>query len=215
MKTLASILFLFLFAGCAGSKIINRWVSPGWEAKTQQRILVASLINEKDHNWTDKIESHIVGDLKDAGIMAVSAYKLFGPEAFNGKEGNNIETRLKDSGYTGVITIVLLDKKSEQVYVTPVETRRNQETGMPFGNYIRSVTDRILSPGYYTQTTQYFWETNYYQHPGGKMVYSVQSKTFDPNSIDEMAHKYGMLLVSDMLKNKVVKKQPATPVKDE
>ena len=215
MKMIPVLLAMALLAGCAGSKITSRWISPGWEAKPQQRVLVASLINPSNPRWDDKIEAHIVGDLKAAGIMAVSAYKLFGADAFTGKDGNTIETRLKDSGYTAVITIVLLDKKSEQVYVAPIEPNRGAETGVPFDRYIRSVTDRILSPGYYTQSTEYYWETHYYLHPGGKMVYSVQSKTFDPGSAEEMAHKYGMLIVKDMLKHKVVKKQSPAPVKEE
>lgn len=208
MKTIIVATAVFLLAGCAGSKITNRWVNPVWQPAPQQRILVLSLVNHEDHNWDYKIESHITGDLADIGITSVSAYKQYGPHVISGKKESELETLIRDSSFSGVITVTLLDRKSEQVYVTPSPTRPNEETGVPFSKYVHSVTDKILSPGYYATTTQYFWETNYYQYPGGKLIYSVQSKSFDPNSTEEMAHQYGKLIVKDMLKQGVLKKQP-------
>lgn len=208
-------MFLIFLSGCAGTKVLHRWVDPNWKSVPQQRILVVSLINRQDHNWDDKIEEHIVGDLKDAGILAVSAYKLFGPNAFDGKDGNTIEAGLKDSGYTGYITIVLLDKKTEQVYVSPSVSRMNEGVNYPFGKYVYNLTDRIMTPGYFATTTKYFWETNFYGHPDGNLRYSAQSRSFDPNSINDMAHEFGKLIVRDMLKYKVIRKWEQPPAKGE
>jgi hypothetical protein len=215
MKSITTLALFLILSGCTGSKVIHRWVDPNWKSVPQQRILVVSLINRQDHDWDEKIETHIVGDLKNAGILAVSAYKLFGANAFNGKDGSTIETRLKDSGYTGYMTIVLLDKKSEQVYVSPSVSRGNEEINSPFGKYIYSVTDRIMAPGYFATATKYFWETNFYGHPDGSLRYTVQSRSFDPNSINDMAHEYGKLIVKDMLKYKVIQKLEPPPAKDE
>jgi hypothetical protein len=219
MKTITAMALFIILSGCTGSKVIHRWVDPNWKSVPQQRILVVSLINRQDHNWDEKIESHIVGDLKNVGILAVSAYKLFGSDAFNGKDRNTIETSLKDSGYTGYVTIVLLDKKSEQVYVSPSvspsASRVSEEINSPFGKYVYGLTDRILAPGYFTTTTKYFWETNFYGHPDGNLRYAAQSRSFDPNSINNMAHEFGKLIVKDMLKFKVIAKWEQPPTKDE
>jgi hypothetical protein len=37
-----------------------------------------------------------------------------------------------------------------------------------------------------------------------QLVYSVQTQSFDPSSSEILAHEYGKLIVSNMVKNKVL-----------
>ena len=40
-----------------------------------------------------------------------------------------------------------------------------------------------------------------------KLVYSVQTKSFEPASLENMAHDYGTLIVKNMVREKVLQNQ--------
>jgi hypothetical protein len=118
--------------------------------------------------------------------------------------------KLTNSGIDAVLTVVLLDKTRERYYVpaqinySPYVIYRNR-----FWGYYTTMHDRIYTPGYYTVETKYFWESNFYDMEGKQLLYSVQTRSFDPSSTEILAHEYGQLIVSNMMKNKVL--SPVTP----
>lgn len=59
-------------------------------------------------------------------------------------------------------------------------------------------------------TTRYFWETNLYDLRTGDLLCSVQTESFDPLSVEAMAHEYGKLIVADMVNNDILKKPAST-----
>jgi hypothetical protein len=67
---------------------------------------------------------------------------------------------------------------------------------------------RIYEPGYYTEQTNYFWESNFYDLTTKELQYSVQTRSFDSKSAESLGHEYGKLIVDDMVKhNLLVKKK--------
>ena len=67
--------------------------------------------------------------------------------------------------------------------------------------------DRIYEPGYYDVSTKYFWESNFYDIETKQLLYSVQTESFDPASAQSLAHEYGKLIVSSMVKYQVLADQ--------
>ena len=66
----------------------------------------------------------------------------------------------------------------------------------------------------YEESTQYLWETILFDLQTLSPVYTVQTKTFDPSSLREMGHEHGKLIVSKMLKDKILSSdhpKPETP----
>jgi hypothetical protein len=59
-------------------------------------------------------------------------------------------------------------------------------------------------PGYYETSTRYFWECNLYNPQSQKLVYSVQTQSFDPASVDALAHEHGKKIVQAMIKDGVL-----------
>lgn len=206
-KRIKTIFFLLLLAACTPMKITHRWVAGELEAQNHQRILVVSLVNQPVGGWDEKIETHITNDLKSLGIPAVSALKRYGSGYFTQGE-DRLMRMVRDSGYSGVVTVALLGKDSEQIYVPPVAANPPEDGQGAFRNYTRQIQSRVSSPGYYALRTRYFWETRFYGFPAGNLVYKVESKAFDPASIENMAHRYGEMIVKDMLQHRAVKKQP-------
>lgn len=204
---------LLLLAGCASSRITSAWKASDAGERKYNKILVIGLIKESDRSLQEQMENHLVGDLRELGYNAVSAYSEYGPKGFDKMDEQAAIAKLKSSGVDAVITIVLLDKEKERRYVP------GRIMYSPYGyyysrfwGYYGTLQRRIYEPGYYVTDTRYFWESNLYDLSDQHLVYSVQTQSFAPSSSEALGHEYGQLIVKNMVKNGVLGKS-ALPAK--
>lgn len=198
--------FVFLFTACTSTKITSSWKAQNFESKAYKKILVLGLIRDTDRSLQEKMETHMIGDLKEKGYNAVGSLNEYGPKAFNQLTEADAISKLKESGVDAVITIVLLDKQKERSYVpgrlyySPYGMYYNR-----FWGYYGTLHYRIYEEGYYINDTQYFWESNLYDMSTQSLLYSVQTKSFDPANSESLGHEYGKLIISEMVKNNILK----------
>ncbi len=191
---------------CSSSRITNSWKSDSIPEKKFNKIIVVSIIAGSDWAIRDKMETHLVGDLSDKGYTAISAIKEYGPKYFENMNETAVLEKLANSGVDAVVTVVLLDKNKEQYYVpgkvyySPYSIYQRN-----FYGYYTTIYNRVYTPGYYQVDTKYFWESNFYDLKNKSLLYSVHTETFDPESIEILAHEYGLLIVNDMSKKAVLK----------
>lgn len=211
----AAVLFAFLLLGCGPSSYItSSWKAEDVQPRKFKKIIVLGLVREKDRSLREKMEQHLVEDLKSAGYDAVCSCNEYNPKAFENLTEEQSLTKLKNSGVDAVLTIVLLDKTQERYYVpghvryTPYYIYYNR-----FWGYSRTIYGRIYTEGYYTEDTKYFWETNFYDLEKNELLYSAQSQSFDPVSSETMGHEYGKLIATDLINKKVLVNVNGTPVK--
>jgi len=157
------------------------------------------------------MEQHLAGDLKDLGYNAVTSIGEYGPKAFEGMKEADVVNMFADRSVDAIVTIVLLDKEKERYYV-PAHVRRSPYVIYQnrFWNYYSTMYDRVYTPGYYATNTRYFWETSFYDLSESRLLYSAQSQSFDPESVNNLAHQYGQMLINDMTKSNVIQKQEKT-----
>ena len=203
-------MLLLIVAGCTTSKITTSWKAENTVPQKYNKILVLGLIREADRTIQEKMENHFVGDLKELGYNAISSMQEYGPKAFDKMDEEAALSKLKNSGVNAVITIVLLDKEKERKYIpgnmsySPYSYYYNH-----FWGYRTTLYNRIYEPGYYVTDTKYFWESNLYDMSTQKLVYSVQTQSFDPANSESMGHEYGLMIVKNMVKQNVLKQQTA------
>lgn len=197
---------LLLFAGCNTSKITSSWKAENIQPGEYKKILVLGLINEPDRTIREQMEEHIMGDLRDLGYDAVCSCDEFNPRAFENLTEKEALAKLSNSGIDGVLTIVLLDKQKERYYeparinYSPYGYYHNR-----FWGYYNTMYGRVYAAGYYVTSTKYFWESNFYNLKNGtELLYSVQSRSFDPASTGSLSHEYGQMIVKDMVKNNIL-----------
>ena len=201
------IVVLVLFS-CSSSRITSTWKAGNIQPKKYNKILVLGLVREADRSIREKMEQHLLGDLRERGYNAICACEEFGPKAFENMSETQALTRLSGSGIDAVLTIVLLDKSKEKYYVpervtySPYVVYRNR-----FWGYYTTMNERIYTPGYYEVQTKYFWESNFYDMDNKQLLYSVQTQSFDPASTENLAHEYGKLIVADIVKSNVLTTQ--------
>ncbi|MBL0131595.1 MAG: hypothetical protein IPP43_11100 [Chitinophagaceae bacterium] len=207
------VVFLFLASGCGpSSRITSSWRAENVQPQKFKKVVVLGLIRENDRTLREKMEQHLVGDLKELGYDAVCSCDQYNPKAFENMGEEEAISKLHTSGVDAVLTIVLLDKMQERYYVpgrvvySPYTIYQGR-----FWRYSRMMYDRIYTEGYYTTDTKYFWETNLYDLASNNLVYSSQSQSFDPVTSESLGHEYGQMIVEDMVKKNVltdVKKEP-------
>jgi len=208
-----AVVFLFLLVGCGpSSRITSSWKAENIQPKKYNRIVVLGLIREADRTLREKMEQHLVSDLKDLGYDATCSCDEYNPKTFENMNEEQAISKLRNSGVDAVLTVVLLDKTRERYYVpgrvqyTPYTIYYNR-----FWGYSRTIYGRIYSEGYYTEDTKYFWETNLYDLATNDLVYSAQSQSFDPSSSESLGHEYGQMIATDLVKQHVLvnlKEQP-------
>ncbi len=196
---------IILFIKCGpATRISYSWKS-SVAVNSYHDILVVAIVNQQNHALQSNMENHLVNDLMSRGIKAYAAMPLLGPKALEGKSEEAVLEYLQQPNIDGILTIVLLNKQKEKYYVpgrvyySPYMVYHRQ-----FWGYYHAVYDRIYEPGYYSQSTDYFWESNLYDAKTKELIYSVQTKSFDPASTEKLAHEYGKLITADMKKNALI-----------
>ena len=210
MKAITVILlvFLSLVVSCSTFKITNSWKEKNAQPKPYKKILVLSLMNDyHDRTVRENMESNLAAGLKKLGYSAVCACDEFNPKTFEGLIEKEALTKIADSGIDAVLTVVLLDKSRERfyapgrIYYSPYVIYHSR-----FYGYYRTMYVRVYSPGYYSSTDKYFWESNFYSMDStAQLIYSAQSQSFDP-ATSSLSYQYADMILKDMLKSNIIRK---------
>ena len=167
--------------------------------------MVVGIIKDTGNSLREQMESHLVNDLKSIGYNAVSALNEFGENGLKGLEQEQTYVQLCNKGIDAVITIALLDSKKEKYYVPArVKYYSNLYYYNRIWNYNTIQADIMAIKTSYEESTQFLWESIFFDLETLSPVYTVQTKTFDPVSLDAMSHEYGRLIIKDMLKKKML-----------
>ncbi|HET7896292.1 MAG TPA: hypothetical protein VFL47_01435 [Flavisolibacter sp.] len=199
-----SFLLLLLLAGCTSSKIVSSWTSPEAGRNDYKKILVVSLASNEDSTTRRQMEEHMVGDLNAIGYNAVSFLHTFNENDFKGLRYDSARTRFQREGIDGVVTISLLAKENKAVYVPDKPTPTDGIQRVDLWEYYTSMKQTVGKPGYYINSTELFWESNFYDVNTLALLYHVRSVSFDPASTQKMAHQYGKQVVGDLQKKYVL-----------
>lgn len=209
MKQFKWMVLLLLLGSCATPYITSSWKAPETAGRSYKKIMVLGLIGDPDRSIREKIEEHIAGDLRALGYNAACSCEEYNPKTFEGLKEPEALKKLENSGVDAVLTVVLLSKTKERYYVpgrmihTPYGMYHDN-----FWGYYTTMRGRVYRKGYYEINTKYFWETNLYDLDKKELLYSAQSQSFDPESSETLGHEYGKMLVKDLVKKKVIIKQP-------
>ena len=205
MKKIIIVLIAGILFSCQTSKITNAWTSKDIRPKQYNKVLVLGVLKDNDRELQVKMENHLAGDLKDLGYNAIAANKVFPPGTFVKGDTARAVTAINSKDFDAVLTIVLLDKVKERYYVpgrvayTPYSVYYNR-----FDRYYFTMYDRIYTEGYYTTDTKIFWESNFYDLLNKQMLYSSQTRSFDPGSKESLAHYYGVLIANNLVKKNIL-----------
>lgn len=190
---------LFFLFGCTSSLLTSSWVAPNSGSKPLGSVVVVAIIPDDDHHMRAQMEQHLTDDLHNMGINALSSYATFGPLFIDNKNEKEVMEILREKNAEAILTVVLLNKEKEKYYVpgrvyyTPYYIRHRR-----FWGYYSTIYERVYEPGYYIDRTNFFWESNLFLTSTNELLYSSQTRSFDPSNIESMAHEYGKIICNDL-----------------
>ncbi len=204
------LLFALMLTACGTSTSINgSWAAPGAEVGNYQKVAVMAIGSQTQNSRI--AETEITASLNARGIPAVPGYDIFQEGYLKGKPSReDMQRKLQQANVDGVLTVALLDTKEETHYV-PGTTRYSPYPAYPYYGswygYYNYYAPTIYEPGYYSQSTNFFLETNLYDVDDAELVWSAQSKTIDPTSFSGFAKSYAGAIVKQMQKDGVIRKK--------
>ncbi|MCD7971462.1 MAG: hypothetical protein LUG18_02175 [Candidatus Azobacteroides sp.] len=204
-KSLVFITGILLITSCQSTKVISSWSLPSPPANIMDKVLVLGVMANREYR--DAVEQNMVQELTKAGVNATSATSVFGPKGFQDLTEEEVTNRLKGSSYTSVMIISLIDKEQEQNY-TP-GTRYTTPRIVGYNRYYRRylvVYDSMYTPGYFTTNTNYIMEAEIYTiNDGDELVYSAQTRSYDPNSTKSMAESFSKSIVTELKEKGIIR----------
>ena len=205
MNRLFILPLLLLLTACEPTKITQTWTAPNAKPQAFKKILVLGVLTEADSLLRVKMENHLAEDLRAIGYQAIPANTVFPAGTFVKGDTARAMAALQGSGFDGILTVVLLDKKKEKYYVPGKITDYNMPGQYSaFNRYYSRVSERIYSPGYFGEETKYVWDNNFYDLTQRDIIYSARTRTFDIASVSTLAHQYGQLMVQSLVDKKVI-----------
>jgi hypothetical protein len=205
-----SLLLMLVVCSCTTPKITSSW-STSDSIRSYKKIAVIAVVHNEDSNMRRGLEQHLAGDLCTLGYYAVSFSEAFDRNAFSAyMPYDSARMIIMDKGVDAIITITLTDKESERIFVENknlipnVEKPGDREN---FWNYYQSARNTQSKNGQYVTSTKYVWETMFWDLSNLNLVYKSQTTSFDPSSLNQLAHKYGLLVVEDLEKNLIVRRR--------
>ena len=197
------VIVFILFESCSpANKITYSWSNTDFKAgKPFKKIFLAALVNNPH------VRTHLEEDMwltaKANGFDTERSWDYF-PPSFSKPNPPSRELmmeKIKNLGCDLIFTITLTDKKSETRYVP-----RNlgyygpySGYGLQFRGFYSYWYPYAYDPGYYVTDKTYFMEGNLFDAETETLIWSVQTKTINPGSIE----KFSKALIESMLERSI------------
>lgn len=207
---LFSIASLAVMSCGSTTSVTASYKEPNLKNESYNKVFVAALT---DNTYAQQaVENSMAKLLSDRNVSSIKSLDVL-PANFRKtaqkKDKEMVIEKMREKGCDAIMTIALIDAKQETRYVqesTPYYPLRVPYYG-GFGSYYIYGYDNFYSPGYYTDDKVYFLETNVYDAATEKLVWSAQSKTYNPSSIDDFLKSYTKALSERMTSDKLMIKK--------
>lgn len=196
-----------MLVACNSTQILSSWKAEGASADKYDKILIIGMAGSKDNQLRQDIENSMVKKLQESGLTAVTSWQQYGPKTFDKMSEEDAAKMVKADGFDAVMEIALLDKDKEKNYTpgrvsyTPYAVARSHW----YPGY-RVFYNRIYEPGYFTTTTNYTLEANFYSTKADILEYTATAKSYSPGSKSALAGDFAKTVVDNMIKLGIITK---------
>ncbi|HET8858939.1 DUF4136 domain-containing protein [Marivirga sp.] len=207
MKNLKYTLFIFLglmvFIGCSPStNITATWKNPDLSESGFNNILVTAMVNNVSAR--ESLETELALQLSKKGVLATQGMNLFPPDLRDEKMGSKSEllNAINENKFDALITINLVESEMETRYVPGTTAYAPLNSFGYYGNfwgYYNYWYPTVYDPGYYDTVKSYFLETNLYDAETEKLIWSAQSETVSPGTIENLSEDYSNIITRKLM----------------
>ena len=190
------LLLCFVTTSCANTKMTQHWLLAEHERPYQHPLIIGI----SDSQQTRQIyEKHFVSELKKQNIMATASYTII-----NSKQKMNRETVINAIQGTNIDAVIVSYLVSSETEVKYHESPLSQ--GYSGDVEHNRISDTLVSTRGRTSNTEIITLKNdLYDARTKSLVWSSQTRTVAPESIDAVVVDVTALLIEQMLSDKVLK----------
>jgi hypothetical protein len=178
----AALLVALVGAGCASTKLTSVWREEDWSGGPLRSVLVIGL--SRSEGARQLYETEMVERLREVGVEALASIEVI--PSYGQITPAMVADWAKERGIEGVIVTQLIRREERERYIPPT---------YDFYGYYGARWPMVVSPGYVTQDTIVHLETNLYDVPTGRLLWSGTSESFNPGSREHIVRELTPLLV--------------------
>ena len=180
---------MMVFACGPSQRVTSSWKNPDYTpGKKYSKIFIAALVSKP--NVRNSIENHMAAAARSRGFEVVKSIDAFAPTFTQtaAPDKDAMLNKIRELGCDLIFTIGLVDKQSETRYV-PGNTMYAPYPGYGYGfrGYYGYMYPYAWDPGYYTTDKTYFMEGNLFVTETEVLIWSVQTESYNPESIDKFS----------------------------
>ncbi|RZS97648.1 hypothetical protein [Cecembia calidifontis] len=213
MKNLPYLFALLILLGCAPStKITGSWTSPDKNPEGYRSIFIAAVIDNMQTRQV--VENDFKKKLAKLNISSETSSERIKPTFWESKEIDKEAIReiISQNGFDAILTMTLLEKHSEERYIPGTMVYNPMvlggwgwgRRGTYWGYWVYHYP-MMASPGYIVNDNEYIIEINLYDAKTELLIWSAQSKTLNPDSLEKFASDFSTVVLEKMLEEGVLK----------
>ena len=207
ITSLLALALPILLSACANTKFTKPWIDEDYDGQPYDDILVL-VVADKMGNRQDA-EDYITLKLDEAGINAMQSYDIL-------PRTESIDAEAVDKAIDGLqldaVIVMYATGITEEEYYIPAR-RFGVYAGYGYGHahygsfydYYPHALTYVFIPGYDNTHHVITLETSLFDLNTGKMIWSGQSNTFAPESVDDVIHNITVLTINELKKKKIIK----------
>ncbi len=209
LNFLFAIALVALVSACSPStKIIGSWTGPNTPTEPYKSIFVTAISDNLVARQT--VENDLDALLQKDGVEAKSSFEII-PPGFKATAENKeaVVEAIRKGGSDAILTVALLDQTSETRYVPGTTMYSPMGYGGYYGRfygYYSYYNPVMYDPGYYATDKNYYLEINLYDAKTEELVWSAQSETTNPSSIETFSRSFSELVVNQLIKDGLISK---------
>jgi len=194
---------ILIVTSCTPTRIVSSWSIPNPPTDALKKVLVLGVM--ADREIRDQLEQTMVNALNnEKGIHATSAVYVFGPNRFKQKKEEDIVDTLKRSNFTSVMIVSLVKREKEVDYVPPTYYYPYAWGYSQFYRRYWYLNDQVYIPNYYTTSTNWVLQVDIYTIEGDELIYSTQTKSFDPNNAKDLAESFTKSIINELRTKRMI-----------
>jgi len=205
---LVCLMAVYCLACSTTTEVTGSWKNPDVTLKPMNTVLVTALTGRNNARQT--VETDLANALQKDGIKSVRSLDILPPSFTSSKEPDKeaLLKKIKGSNVDAILTVALIDQTTESHYVPGsygyAPMTRFGYYGR-FWGYYTNWYPTLYSPGYYTEEKTYFLETNLYDAHTEELIWSAQSETYNPSSLDSFSKEFSATVLSEMKKDGLIR----------
>ena len=207
-----SILALTFLSCSSSQEVLSSWVNKE-ELKGKKYSKIFVMVLTQNQSSKTIVEFDLAATLKEQGYEVVKSIDALAGSFRNNPNLTNddILAKVRETNCDAILTVTLLDSKTETRYVPGTSVYASYSPYPAygyyggFGTYYGYYAPAMYSSGYYTTDKTYFLESNLFDADTEKILWSVQSATYNPDNIKDFSSRYCKLLVSQAKDDELLK----------